>query len=199
MSNKERAGFLAQVIKVGERILLSPPRTALEALWRGFALWFLSSVIGVGLVVGYRPDFVFMLLDINQSSLSLQYNSRRVEVVKVIRTFIDRHRPSRFALVGQVSTVGIELVWSNEDMPQWPTAVDGVMSEHMKEVVGPLAFGECWTGELEADPEGTWVFCGISDDGDQKGYIVASYPKDLPVEVPGSMRNLAMRIREILF
>ena len=193
-------GVTSQLFDVAKKFIFNTPKTWAEAVWRGVALWMSSTAfLVVYLAIGFPEALPFVEGGGHESLASLEDTKERQEVIALIRKFINKHQPTRFALVGRVSTIGVKLVWSSEDATHWPTNVDGVMSSNMKPILGHLAFDGCWSGELAKDSDEKWVFCGITNDGSQQGHIVASFSDTPCSHCIEEMDALAKRIRQILF
>ncbi len=152
-------------------------------------------------MVTQKPQFIEALLAPDERSRALEdvnKTTKKTEIEQLIEAFVYRHRPDRFALIARVSSVGVKLIWSNEDARGWPTAVEGAMSANMRPIIGHLVLGECWVGPI--DSSGTrWQFCGISDADHHHGYIVASWDSSPQGNNLADMKLLAQRIGEILF
>ena len=195
---------MKEVWLIAKKFIFEPPQSLPAAIWRGVALWLITSALAVGWIATQNPEVIEILSgqDRGDDLADLISEDDGSPVIKkLINDFVFRHQPSRLALVARVSNVGVKLIWSNQDAARWPTSVDGYMSPSMKPILGHLAFDGCWHGKIP-NSDDKWVFCGISDSDTNHGYLVASWSPNSEMGGPqcvAELKALAQRISEVLF
>ncbi len=196
--------LMKEAWQFAKKFVFDPPKNLAAAIWRGVALWMITTSFAVGWIFTQNPSVVRVFTGSDKGSeiddlITDVDGSTQIE--NLINDFIYRHQPTRFAFVARVSTVGVKLLWSNQDASHWPTSVEGIMSSNMKPVIGHLIFDSCWSGSLDGS-DSKWIFCGISDSDKNYGYLVSSWPPESghgDKNCAAELKALAQRISEILF
>ena len=192
-----------ELIKVAARFLNNTPKTFVEGLWRGFALWALSVTFTVSYVAITDPEIFSLWLGglVNSPKTLAQATkgTKRQQVISLITKFVENFNPLRVALVSQDAGIEVKLVWNSDSLDRpWPTSVDGILNSNFRPILGDLIFEECWEGSL--GESGRWyVVCGLkTTEGNHAGFLIAE--KEKPCEkFKAEFKLLAGQVSRIIF
>lgn len=185
-----------------ERIILETPKSWREVAWRVFSVFSVASMLATGFFFWRYPEVIQGQLPKAEVSLSSSLSHGTAKgrmVMAVTSSFLRFYRPSRLAILGWPVRVTTEVVWSSESTANWPILVGGIMDSSLSPAVGPLHFGECWTGTFQGDPS-IWVLCPILGAEDPEGIVIASWSDQVAARAAQrALALLARRVEDMIF
>ena len=190
-----------QVLDLAARLVFDTPRSVSEVLWRVFSILGLSSLLITGYTLWRYPDTLSDLaMGRAAQAMALRFtrNSElRRKVMIHVSSFISRSRPDHFALVGWPTSTTGQLLWDTGQAESWPVTLDGIYSPNLVPAVGPMVFGECWTGDF--DDGGDWHLCPIKDHESVRGFVVAHWSTKPSESRLRSLKHLAEQIESMIY
>lgn len=196
----ERHRVWEEGLDLVKHLLLDVPATVGELVWRLFSVTGLTGLLVVAFLFWKYPGEMRSRLqgqaDPAVAAALARDPAAARRVMELVGGFMYQQRPARFALVSWPTATTGEVVWANESAKGWPATLDGILSQNLVQAVGPLVFGECWSGRIA--PGETWHLCPLSDQNDVWGFLIAHWPEGSATG-PRALDHLAERIESLLY
>lgn len=197
--DEHNSGPLAEGIELISHFVMDVPDSVGEVVWRVCSVIGVSALLISCFLLWRFPDQLARRLDSRPGSVAHQIESdkgKAEEVMTLVSAFIHRQRPARFAVVSWPLPTTGEVVWSSTSVQTFPVSIAGMLDPELIPAVGPMVFGECWTGELIREQ---WHLCPISSGSRVWGFVIAQWPAPAPSQGVRALDHLAERLESLLY